>query len=228
MTIDGHIGPRKSLTSWLPDTIEDGYQVYPAIWEGEVLEFTADDGKIKYCVDGDEGWTDCGGDNTITTQNGGKPIFLRVLDVLLVINGGNGDKLCYVKLSDKTVVKYAPVTDPTVVSTAAATGITNSGAHKIYYGYTFSSATGETKISPILTYTISKPRDQWKTDGSDGQGFIAHELQAVVPDCVTGTKDAVDADGKPQYQGVDTSFLVATLVAAIQELKAEIDLLKGN
>ena len=57
----------------------------------------------------------------------------------------------------------------------------------------------------------------WKVDGSSGQGFIAHELQAVVPDCVTGEKDAVDEDGKPQYQGVDTSFLVATLVAAIQE-----------
>jgi len=58
---------------------------------------------------------------------------------------------------------------------------------------------------------------KWKADGSDGQGFIAHELQAVVPDCVTGAKDAVDADGNPKYQGVDTSFLVATLTAAIQE-----------
>jgi hypothetical protein len=48
-----------------------------------------------------------------------------------------------------------------------------------------------------------------------------------VPDCVTGTKDAVDAEGNPQYQGVDTSFLVATLVKAIQELKAEVDALKG-
>jgi hypothetical protein len=63
----------------------------------------------------------------------------------------------------------------------------------------------------------------WKADGSDGQGFIAHELQAVVPDCVTGEKDAVDADGNPVYQGVDTSFLVATLTAAIQELKAIVD-----
>ena len=61
---------------------------------------------------------------------------------------------------------------------------------------------------------------KWKADGSDGQGFIAHELQAVVPDCVTGDKDAVDAEGKPQYQGVDTSFLVATLTAAIQEQQA--------
>ena len=58
---------------------------------------------------------------------------------------------------------------------------------------------------------------KWKADGSDGQGFIAHELQAVVPDCVTGDKDAVDAEGKPKYQGVDTSFLVATLTAALQE-----------
>ena len=58
---------------------------------------------------------------------------------------------------------------------------------------------------------------KWKADGSDGQGFIAHELDEVVPGCVTGEKDAVDADGNPQYQGIDTSFLVATLTAAIQE-----------
>jgi len=64
---------------------------------------------------------------------------------------------------------------------------------------------------------------KWKTDGSNGQGFIAHELQAVVPDCVTGEKDAVDADGKPKYQGVDTSFLVATLTKAIQEQQALIE-----
>jgi hypothetical protein len=63
----------------------------------------------------------------------------------------------------------------------------------------------------------------WKLDGSHGQGFIAHEIQAVVPDCATGEKDAVDADGKPVYQGVDTSFLVATLTAAIQELKSIVD-----
>jgi hypothetical protein len=64
---------------------------------------------------------------------------------------------------------------------------------------------------------------KWNVDGSDGQGFIAHELQEVVEGCVTGEKDAVDADGNPQYQGIDTSFLVATLTAAIQELKAIVD-----
>ena len=76
------------------------------------------------------------------------------------------------------------------------------------------------QLNPV-TYT-------WKADGSAGQGFIAHELQAVVPDCVTGEKDAVDETGNPQYQGVDTSFLVATLVAALQELKAEVDSLRAQ
>ena len=68
----------------------------------------------------------------------------------------------------------------------------------------------------------------WKADGSDGQGFIAHELQAVVPDCVTGEKDAVDSDGNPVYQGIDTSFLVATLTKAIQEQQAQIETLTAK
>ena len=69
---------------------------------------------------------------------------------------------------------------------------------------------------------------KWKVDGSASQGFIAHELAEVVPDCVTGEKDAVDAEGNPVYQGIDTSFLVATLTAAIQELKAELDATKAE
>jgi hypothetical protein len=76
------------------------------------------------------------------------------------------------------------------------------------------------QLNPV-TYT-------WKANGSDGQGFIAHELQAVVPDCVTGEKDAVDAEGNPQYQGVDTSFLVATLVKAVQELSAKVASLEAQ
>ena len=99
---------------------------------------------------------------------------------------------------------------------------------------------------------------KWIADGSDGQGFIAHELAEVVPDCVTGEKDAVeiqkyeispaipatyDDEGNeltpaveavmgereaPVYQGIDTSFLVATLTAAIQEQQAIITDLKSR
>jgi hypothetical protein len=76
---------------------------------------------------------------------------------------------------------------------------------------------------------------KWIADGSDAEGFIAHELAEVCPQAVHGTKDEVDADGKPVYQGIDTSFLVATLTAAIQELNtlitaqaAEITALKAK
>ena len=69
---------------------------------------------------------------------------------------------------------------------------------------------------------------KWKADGSDGEGFIAHELQEVCPAAVTGEKDAVDADGNPRYQGIDTSFLVATLTAAIQELTARVAALENK
>ena len=69
---------------------------------------------------------------------------------------------------------------------------------------------------------------KWKLDGSDGQGFIAHELQEVCPDAVVGEKDAVNEDGSIKPQGIDTSFLVATLTAAIQELKAEVDALRAQ
>jgi hypothetical protein len=69
---------------------------------------------------------------------------------------------------------------------------------------------------------------KWNADDSDGEGFIAHELAEVCPSAVTGEKDAVDAEGNPQYQGIDTSFLVATLTAAIQEQQAIIESLTAR
>jgi len=71
------------------------------------------------------------------------------------------------------------------------------------------------KLNPV-TYT-------WKVDNSAGQGFIAHELQEFVPDCVNGEKDALNENGSPKYQNIDTSYLVATLTKAIQEINIKVD-----
>jgi hypothetical protein len=68
----------------------------------------------------------------------------------------------------------------------------------------------------------------WKVDGSNGEGFIAHELAAVCPSAVTGEKDAINEDGSINPQGVDASFLVATLTAAIQEQQALITQLQAD
>ena len=59
-------------------------------------------------------------------------------------------------------------------------------------------------------------------------GFLAHEAQAVVPECVTGEKDAVDVDGNPVYQGIDQSKLVPLLTAALQEAIAKIETLEAR
>jgi len=59
-------------------------------------------------------------------------------------------------------------------------------------------------------------------------GFIAHEAQEVVPECVTGIKDEVDADGNPVYQGIDQSKLVPLLTAALQEAIAKIETLEAK
>jgi len=107
-----------------------------------------------------------------------------------------------------------------VQTTLTATAYVTSSDYRLKYDIEPMQNALETvaKLNPV-TY-------KWKQDNSIGQGFIAHELQSVVPDCVSGEKDAVDANGNPQYQGIDTSFLVAVLTAAIKELKAEFDAYK--
>ena len=61
----------------------------------------------------------------------------------------------------------------------------------------------------------------WNADGSRTRGFLAHQFQEVYPSSVTGSKDAVDAEGKPIYQQMQAggSETIADLVAEIQSLR---------
>jgi hypothetical protein len=89
---------------------------------------------------------------------------------------------------------------------------------------------------------------EWISSGERVDGFLAHEAQAVVPECVTGTKDGMedyeitpavlDDDGnvtteavmgtRPVMQGIDQSKLVPLLTAALQEALTEISALKAR
>ena len=74
-------------------------------------------------------------------------------------------------------------------------------------------------------------RFSWKVDNkseADTDGFLAHEVSSVVPQAISGEKDAVDADGKPKHQGIDHSKLVALLVKTVQELEARIATLESK
>lgn len=159
----GKLMQRYVLKRWLPSTTGNVYQVSANLYGGEIYYITADNGKIKYCTASSSAWTDCGGSNTFTA--GAVTTFIRVLDRVLILNGV--DKLAYVKLSDKTVVKFTALANPVSPPAVTAAGIATSGSFKIYYCTNFNSTVGQTAISPILSQTISKPRDMWKTDGSE-------------------------------------------------------------
>ena len=59
-------------------------------------------------------------------------------------------------------------------------------------------------------------------------GFLAHEVSGIVPEAISGTKDAVDSNGDAIYQGIDQSKLVPLLVKTIQELEARITALEAG
>jgi hypothetical protein len=70
----------------------------------------------------------------------------------------------------------------------------------------------------------------WIDHPNDGliDGFIAHEVQEVMPQAASGHKDEVGEDGNPKYQGVDTSVMVPLLTAALQEAIARIEALEAK
>lgn len=159
----GLITHRLGLKRWLPDITGTAGQVFPALYGGVVKYITADASKIKWCLEGATSWTNCGGDNTVTTT--GNTTFLRVLDKVLILNGE--DNLGYVDLTNMQVVHFNLVASPTAVPTGAVTGIT-TGSYKVYYCIWYNSVVGKTASTPILTQTVSKIREQWSTAGTEG------------------------------------------------------------
>jgi hypothetical protein len=59
-------------------------------------------------------------------------------------------------------------------------------------------------------------------------GFIAHEVQEIIPNCVNGTKDGVSEDGSIHPQALDKAYIVSYLVGAVQELSTENAQLKAR
>jgi len=69
----------------------------------------------------------------------------------------------------------------------------------------------------------------WIETGNEAEGFIAHELQEIFPDAVTGEKDETyESTGNIKPQSVDYGRITPLLVKAIQELKAELDAAKAE
>ena len=112
------------------------------------------------------------------------------------------------------------------------------------------SGTSDYRVKDNINYSIDgislikqvKPCTyQFKADSDNNtvHGFIAHELQSVLPEAVTGEKDEVVTQAKIDageyqqetlgdeiHQGVDTGKLIPLLTAALQEAIAKIETLE--
>ena len=109
--------------------------------------------------------------------------------------------------------------------TASATAYNTSSDYRLKTAitYDFDATTRLKQLKPA--------RFKWIVDGDDAEfvdGFLANEAQTVVPEAVTGTKDEVDADGNPVYQGIDQSKLVPLLTKALIESVSKIEALEAR
>jgi len=109
-----------------------------------------------------------------------------------------------------------------IKSTGTATSYITTSDYRLKENVTLIQGAGDiVKAMRPVTYT-------YKSDGSWMDGFLAHELQELHPRAVTGSKDAVDEEGNPEYQGVDYSKLTPILTAALQEALNKIDALEAR
>ena len=138
-------------------------------------------------------------------------------------DGGNPLELNR-KTSDGTIADFRKdgTTVGTISVTGSATAYNTSSDYRLKENVTaIVNATERLKqLNPVRFNFIADAN-------TTVDGFLAHEVSNYVPEAVTGEKDAVDADGNPEYQGIDQSKLVPLLVATIKELEARITALES-
>jgi len=111
-----------------------------------------------------------------------------------------------------------------VTSTTSATSFNTSSDYRLKenINYTFDATTRLKQLKPArFNFKVN-------ADSEIVDGFLAHEVSSIVPEAITGAKDAVDGDGNPVYQSIDQSKLVPLLVKTIQELEARITALEAG
>jgi hypothetical protein len=124
----------------------------------------------------------------------------------LVVGGGNQHRVTWTG----TALSYA--VDGTTVGTLA---FTSDYRVKQVVSRISGSLDRVMQLQPT-TYKF-KSVGIFQESDRENSGFIAHEVQAVIPSAVEGVKDAVDAEGNPQFQSLNPLPLIAELTAALQE-----------
>ena len=110
-----------------------------------------------------------------------------------------------------------------ISTNGSATAFTTSSDYRLKENVTanWDATTRLKQLNPIRFNFIADPE-------TTVDGFLAHEVQTVVPEAITGSKDEVDNNGNPVMQGIDQAKLVPLLVKTIQELEARIAALEAE
>ena len=165
------------------------------------------------------------------------------------VDGGNG--IIYIGRGSTSVSTHISFLNPNgevgkITTTGSSTSYVTSSDYRLKENVVnLTSATTRLKQLEPKRFNFIADAD------TTVDGFFAHEVQSVVPEAVTGAKDAMrdeeyevtpavlDDDGNvvteavmgtrsvPDYQGIDQSKLVPLLVATIKELEARITALEN-
>jgi hypothetical protein len=156
----------------------------------------------------------CGEALQILSENDGSNFFGILINFDQSIHGGNVNNLRFFNRATGIV--------GSITSGATSTAYNTSSDYRLKEDL-------QPMVNSVDRLMALKPVNfAWKTNGDRVDGFLAHEVQDIVPEAIVGTKDEVDADGNPVYQGIDQSKLVPLLTAALQEALTEIASLKAR
>ena len=146
---------------------------------------------------------------------------------VIIADDGNGS---FIQISKKTT-SAVPAMEfynangrvGQIIPSGSATSFTTSSDYRLKENVTASwDATTRLKQLKPSRFNFKADKDTVL------DGFLAHEVSSIVPEAITGAKDAVDKDGKPEYQGIDQSKLVPLLTKSLQEALARIDTLEAE
>lgn len=116
--------------------------------------------------------------------------------------------------------------DTTISGQVTSTGAMNAPAFNKTSDYRLKS-----EISPLLNaipLLMKLSPKQYNMQGKIQEGLIAHELQEILSNAVTGEKDAYDDKGQIIPQKVDYSYLIVWLLAGLQEQQKKIEDLQNQ
>ena len=163
------------------------------------------------------------GSTNIGNSNLGNSLFVGVQQENYIgVISANGVVNIAASFSNNQFITFYSINTVTNVPTAAIGSITANLAGGVTYNTTSDYRIKQNvQEMPSILQTITQLRPvtfNFLNCDFISHGFLAHEVQEIYPEAVTGEKDAVDEYGKPLLQQLSLANFTPILTKAVQEL----------